>query len=190
MRPHWHSCPFTRTIWSSGLTKFRQTYHFHQFLRFRHIRRLCWVSPSDQLIIFTRIIFSTVLANFRQISSFRHIRRFRHHIRQLNGALLANYCIFTRRILSTGFAKFRYICHTKWPNSPNFDRSANFVNKISSNLPFSSLHTFLDITPLSCILYQSCHFSPEQAYHKTDMVLVHLSNYLSFYWVISCYSAL
>lgn len=185
MRPHWHSCPFTRTIWSSGLTKFRQTYHFHQLLRFRHIRRLCWVSPSDQLIIFTRIIFSTVLANFRQISSFRHIRRFRHHIRQLYGALLANYCIFTRRILPLVLRNFvTFVIQ----NDQTCQISSH--RPISSNLPFSSLHTFLDITPLSCILYQSCHFSPEQAYHKTDMVLVHLSNYLSFYWVISCYSAL
>lgn len=61
----------------------------------------------------------------------------------------------------TKLAKFRQIGQFR---QQNFVKSTIFIT-----------------THISFILYQSCHCSPEQAYHKADMVLVQLSYYLSFY---------
>ena len=70
----------------------------------------------------------------------------------------------------TKLAKFRQIGQFR---QQNFVKSTIFIT-----------------THISFILYQSCHCSPEQAYHKADMALVQLSYYLSFYWVIPCSSAI
>jgi len=95
-----------------------------------------------------RFLCSNLSKNFVRIDT-RQIRHFRR-ILQLFGALLARSYLFTRITLSTTLAKFRQNRRFR----PNFHRFTNFaksvkiVNKISSNLPFSLLPTFLDISHL------------------------------------------